>query len=191
MVVPSAAIASAAAIREGNKRGKAKLDAAAAEGDHAVSTDVEGGQPKRPKSLIRQTTGKMLAYDVLPYQSQVRNFYSSDSVQQIIAVIIMLNFFGNMLEKEIDPPYGRKYFKEWLLVEDIFNWVFRARTHRAPASPTSAQARPRATREMPSRAPHRDCGGGTALCAPAFPSGPGSLHACSVPARAVGSPPPR
>ena len=64
MVVPSAAIASAAAIREGNKRGKAKLDAAAAEGDHAVSTDVEGGQPKRPKSLIRQTTGKMLAYDV-------------------------------------------------------------------------------------------------------------------------------
>ena len=101
----------------------------------------------QPPQFLRQksTLQRALAPDALPHQERVRQLYVSDRVQKIIAVIIMLNFFGNMIEKEIDPPMGEEYKSYWQVIEDAFNYVFRtrARDGSVHASCTRATAHAR------------------------------------------------
>jgi len=124
MVVAAGAInaqGGAAAANEARRRAKV---AAAVERESNRSVDVTSPRAPKPRGLFRQATAKAFGNDVLPYQRQVREFYTSNIIQQIIAVIIMLNFFGNMVEKELDPPYGKRYAEQWLIIEDIFNYIF-------------------------------------------------------------------
>ena len=152
MVVAAGAInaqGGAAAANEARRRAKV---AAAVERESNRSVDVTSPRAPKPRGLFRQATAKAFGNDVLPYQRQVREFYTSNIIQQIIAVIIMLNFFGNMVEKELDPPYGKRYAEQWLIIEDIFNYIFCARQpmrpHDQPDSISTSAHLPRVPRVL-------------------------------------------
>jgi len=85
--------------------------------------------PAKPKGAMRQASLKVFGDDVLPYQETVRQFNGGSRFQQLVAVLIGLNFFTNAMEKEIDvpgvyEPYPQKYPVLWQNLEDVFNVVF-------------------------------------------------------------------
>jgi len=74
--------------------------------------------------------------DIFPMQAEVRALYTSTPIVIFVAVIILANFFVNMLEKEIDPT-GRRYgpcnirpgadsdcFDTWAFLDTMFNIIF-------------------------------------------------------------------
>ena len=57
------------------------------------------------------------------FQLQVCAFYESTSTQVFVAVLIVLNFLCNVVEKEIDPHSA--YFRlTWRVFEHSFNGIF-------------------------------------------------------------------
>jgi hypothetical protein len=96
--------------------------------------------PKNTPSISDATLGfrhssTAIHKDVLPHQTAVRNFYNHRSVTLLVAVLIILNFFINIAEKEIDPssmfgahngmPDGPTRFPAvWQGLEDTFNSLF-------------------------------------------------------------------
>ena len=149
MVVPSAAISQAAALREGAKR---------AVQSKRNQVEPEGGESAARDGLRRQGTlsrvfGSKNQPNVLPWQSKVRKFYKKDVVQMIVAVIIILNFLGNILEKSIDAPFGEKHASTWQLVEDVFNYIFCARCRPPAAAARAPRPPPRPPSRRRSRTP--------------------------------------
>lgn len=103
------------------------------------------------------------------HDCQVREFYKSRPVQQIVAFLILINFLFNVLEKEVDSPMrgyptadaypckpkqsdasaggsleGANQKSEcseiWKNGEDIFNYIFRALHASVAATATDASA---------------------------------------------------
>jgi hypothetical protein len=78
----------------------------------------------------------------LPRQLEVKRFYESEKVQQVIAGIIVLNFVVSIVQREIDPfsegdtrkikegddsafpEDHQKYFGMWYVANLIFNFIF-------------------------------------------------------------------
>jgi hypothetical protein len=60
------------------------------------------------------------------YQPQMRAWYESSRIQIFVAVLIMLNFLCNVVEKEIDPQgvLGGQPDGVWRAFEHIFNAIF-------------------------------------------------------------------
>lgn len=123
------------AIRRQNKRKKeaaeqARLAALGRLGEpDASDTSATHDFPETSK------TNPNVHKDILPYQAQVRAFYGNSVVTMAVALLIVLNFIGNILEKEIDPSsmfgasWGRpdrptKYPEVWLWMEGTFNVLF-------------------------------------------------------------------
>lgn len=61
--------------------------------------------------------------EILPHQKDVSKFYNSDKVQVIVALIIILNFLTNIVEKQVDP-YAVKYDTTFRVFELIYNILF-------------------------------------------------------------------
>ena len=59
----------------------------------------------------------------LRYQPQVRAMYASLRTQSFVAVLIMLNFVANVVEKELDPQ-GTQAPRVWRAMEHSFNAIF-------------------------------------------------------------------
>ncbi|KAL1500500.1 hypothetical protein AB1Y20_013157 [Prymnesium parvum] len=57
------------------------------------------------------------------YQPKARWFYFHQRTQYTIAALIFANFFANIFQAQIDP-FGKHYHREFLLVEDLFNYIF-------------------------------------------------------------------
>ena len=85
---------------------------------------------------------------VIAYQDEVRHFYMHNVTQLVVAGLIIVNFFINIAEKEVDPS-GENYPKVWSALEDTFNALFLvelimnwrdARLDRAPSRAQSAAA---------------------------------------------------
>eukprot|EP00931_Biecheleriopsis_adriatica_P038233 TRINITY_DN21921_c0_g1_i1.p1 TRINITY_DN21921_c0_g1~~TRINITY_DN21921_c0_g1_i1.p1 ORF type:complete len:464 (+),score=86.05 TRINITY_DN21921_c0_g1_i1:148-1539(+) len=60
----------------------------------------------------------------LPFQDNVLRMYNHPIAQQLVAGLIVLNFFSTVTEKEIDPPFGEGYISVWQVLEDVFNVLF-------------------------------------------------------------------
>ena len=60
---------------------------------------------------------------IIPYQDEVRHFYMHNVTQLIVAGMIILNFFVNIAEKEVDPS-GVNSPAVWSALEDLFNAIF-------------------------------------------------------------------
>ena len=131
--MPSAAISQAAALREGVKRAaQSKRNQVEPEG-----AGQQRGTPQEARRTLSRVFGSGTS-STCCRQSKVRKFYKKDVVQMIVAVIIILNFLGNILEKSIDaPPFGEKHASTWQVVEDVFNYIFCARC-RPPAAAARA-----------------------------------------------------
>ena len=91
--------------------------------------------PAHPDSQPSVPRGRAARTELLPYQTQVRDFYQLQSVTMGVALLITINFIVNILEKEIDPssmfgpqngrPDGPTKFPDvWQGLEDFFNVAF-------------------------------------------------------------------
>ena len=82
------------------------------------------GSLTEPPPLERKLTFPMrLGKGFFRYQQQAKWFYTHPRVQYTIAALIFANFFANIIEKQADP-FGVNYPDEFLLIEDIFNYIF-------------------------------------------------------------------
>jgi len=59
----------------------------------------------------------------LPLQDLVQKYYQRPLIVGFVALLIVTNFFINILEKQIDPR-SVKYTQEWQVIDDAFNIAF-------------------------------------------------------------------
>jgi len=62
----------------------------------------------------------------LPYRKNVRHFYNRTSVQIVVSLVILLNFFVAVLQREIDPypPDYQTHRVAWETLDDVFTSFF-------------------------------------------------------------------
>ena len=98
-------------------------------------------EEQEPEGTVAEVPKAERTY-TLPRQKEVKHFYESEKVQQIIAGIIMLNFAFSILQREIDPfsegdprkteegndaalaADHQKYFDLWNVSNFVFNIIF-------------------------------------------------------------------
>ena len=105
------------------------------------------GEEKLPPSLAKLHG---LPSGFWRYQTEVMRWYSSRRTQWIVAIIILANFLGSVIEKQIDP-LGVTYAPVWRAQEIIFSIIFLVEllvnlcthahvpTARVPHSPRPSQ----------------------------------------------------
>jgi len=86
------------------------------------AAEVEVAKPK-PRNKRQACCDKVYALR-LPGQEKAKFIYEHAKCQKFVAVLIMLNFLCTIVEKELDPPMGAKYFEVWLGIGDFFNYIF-------------------------------------------------------------------
>jgi hypothetical protein len=57
------------------------------------------------------------------HQRAAVRLYQKKHIQYAIAALILLNFFGNIIESQLDP-FGQLHPEVWQVMEDIFNSIF-------------------------------------------------------------------
>jgi len=91
----------------------------------AADAEAPAGVPERlyapPPVVIPDDPAKPCGF--FYFQPEVKAWYSSTRVQVNVAVLIMINFVCNVLEKELDP-HGTKYKSTWRAMEHSFNAIF-------------------------------------------------------------------
>jgi len=107
------------AIKQSKKKEKEEEEEQAASGGPTTSAQPGGTAVRRASKAPVHTIP-----DILPGQTRVRSFYNHPNSQLVVAVLIVLNFMTNIIEKEIDAPDGKKYPRTWQALEDTFNWIF-------------------------------------------------------------------
>lgn len=78
----------------------------------------------RPRPVpVAEPVEAVVQHGFWKYQLSVRRMYEATSSQAFVAVLIVLNFLCNVVEKEMDP-HGVYYKQVWRVFEHSFNAVF-------------------------------------------------------------------
>jgi hypothetical protein len=84
--------------------------------ENSTASDSSTSRPPSSRPSTRRDAN-------LPHQRDVSKFYNSDKVQVVVALIIILNFFTNIVEKQVDP-YAEKYDGTFRVFELVYNILF-------------------------------------------------------------------
>jgi len=123
-----------AAIRAARNRRKQRARDKQEEEQEQQDKDVFGGglDAEAPAGVpeLRPAPPPVLIPDEPPtpcgffyFQPEAKAWYAGTRVQISVAVLIMINFMCNVLEKELDP-HGLKYKSTWRAMEHTFNAIF-------------------------------------------------------------------
>lgn len=111
----AAALVSAAAAREANRRKR--------EGKDQFGDDDDESRPKARLKSLRSF--REVGSGIFKYQNKAATVYKHQRTEILVAGLIVSNFLGNMVEKTLDPdPDSRKYETLWVVLEYFYNTAF-------------------------------------------------------------------